>query len=183
MLSVSRNIFYANIPSKKKNHDRNAWRLNRSPSCSKEIQHCRSELSACPHSLPAQTQVAKAVQGILHWKMWPMVVALNILSGAENRTFLELNWEFGAFSVPLHSELTSDPTSASMPYLRQSSFSCFSITVRGGMMMVVEPISKVSRIVVKMWKKFIVGKKRDHRILDPLFFSGKIWKNRKNSEK
>ena len=29
----------------------------------------------------------------------------------------------------------------------------------------------------------IVGKKRDHRILDPLFFSGKIRKNRKNSEK
>ena len=29
----------------------------------------------------------------------------------------------------------------------------------------------------------IVGKKRDHRILDPLIFSGKIRKNRKNPEK
>ena len=37
-----------------------------------------------------------------------------------------------------------------MPYLRQSSWSCLSITVSGGMMIVVEPVLKASTIVVKI---------------------------------
>ena len=45
-----------------------------------------------------------------------------------------------------NSELTSDPTSTLIPYLRQSSFSCLSITVRGGMIMVVEPVLRAGLI-------------------------------------
>ena len=64
----------------------------------------------------------------------------------------------GAISRRENSELTSDPTSTLIPYFRQSILSCLSITVRGGMMIVVEPELSASRIFVKLRRQLLNGR-------------------------
>ena len=76
----------------------------------------------------------------------------HLCKGAINRqgTYFSHNWKWcTGFEKTLNSEPTCDPTSTLIPYFMESSCSCLSITVSGGMMIVVEPVLKASTVVLK----------------------------------